>query len=79
MFDSKAVVGGPAGPAMAVPLFLPEMVLAEPHFWTNIFFAGPFSHVSFYTSFNDRFCDDQRLIILNDKPRAGQYFVCLRV
>ena len=42
----KAVVGGPASPAMAVPLFLPEMVLAGPHFWPNIFFAGPFSHVS---------------------------------
>ena len=41
----KAVVGGPAGPAMAGPLFLPEMVLAGPHFWPNMFFAGPFSHV----------------------------------
>ena len=26
--------------------FLPEMVLAGPHFWPNMFFAGPFSHVS---------------------------------
>ena len=43
---SKAVVGGPAGPAMAGPLFWPEMVLAGPHFWPNMFFAGPFSHVS---------------------------------
>ena len=36
---SKAVVGGPA---MAGPLFLPEMVLAGPHFWPNIFFQGRF-------------------------------------
>ena len=35
----KAVVGGPAGPAMAGPLYLPKMVLAGPHFWPNIFFA----------------------------------------
>ena len=42
----KAVVGGLAGPAMAGPLFMPEMVLAGPHFWPNIFLAGPFSHVS---------------------------------
>ena len=41
----KAVVGGQAGPAMAGPLFLPEMVLAGPHFWPNMFFTGPFSHV----------------------------------
>ena len=27
--------------------FLPEMVLAGPRFLPNIFFAGPFSHVSF--------------------------------
>ena len=40
---SKAVVGGPA---MAGPLFLPEMVLAGPHFWPNKFFAGPFSNVT---------------------------------
>ena len=32
----------PTGPAMAVPLFLPEIVLAEPHFWTNIFLQGHF-------------------------------------
>ena len=38
----KAVVGRPAGPAMAGPLFLPEMVLAGPHFWPNIFFQGRF-------------------------------------
>ena len=44
--DYKAVVGGPAGPAMAGPLFLPEVVLAGPHFWPNMFFAGLFSHVS---------------------------------
>ena len=42
----KALVGGAAGPAMAGPLFLPEMVLAGPHFWPNTFLAGPFSHVS---------------------------------
>ena len=30
---------------MAGPLFLPEMVLDGPHFWPNMFFAGPFSHV----------------------------------
>ena len=47
---TKAVVGGPAGPAMAGPLFLPEMVLAGPHFWPNTFFAGPFSHVSYRPS-----------------------------
>ena len=35
----KAVVGGPASPAMAGPLFLPEMVLAWPHFWPNMFFC----------------------------------------
>ena len=40
----KAVVGGPAGPAMAGPLFLPEMVLAGPHFWPNmVFFRAVFS------------------------------------
>ena len=44
--SAKAVVGGAAGPAMAGPLFLPEMVLAGPHFWPNTFLAGPFSHVS---------------------------------
>ena len=43
---SKAVVGGPAGPAIAGPLFLSEMVLPGPRFWPNMFFAGPFSHVS---------------------------------
>ena len=42
----KAVVGGAAGPAMAGPLFLPEMVLAGPHFWQKTFLTGPFSHVS---------------------------------
>ena len=42
----KAVVGGAAVPAMAGPLFLPEMVLAGSHFWPNTFLAGPFSHVS---------------------------------
>ena len=26
--------------------FFPEMVLAGPHFWPNMFFAGPFSYVS---------------------------------
>ena len=26
--------------------FLPKMVLVGPHFWPNMFFAGPFSHVS---------------------------------
>ena len=57
---------------MARPLFLPEMVLAGPCFWPNMFFAGPFSHASVLTSFNDRFCDDKRLMILNDKPCAGQ-------
>ena len=35
---SKAVVGGPAGPAMAGPLFWPKMVLADYDF----FFAGSF-------------------------------------
>ena len=40
---SKAVVGGTAGPAMAVPLFWPKMVLAGPLFWPiMIFFAGSF-------------------------------------
>ena len=38
----KAVVGGPAGLAMTGPLFLPEMVLAGPHFWPNIFLQGRF-------------------------------------
>ena len=42
----KAVVDGPAGPAMAGPLFLPQMVLVRPSFWPNMFFAGPFPHVS---------------------------------
>ena len=42
----KAVVRGAAGPAMAGPLFLLEMVLAGPHFWPDTFLAGPFSHVS---------------------------------
>ena len=42
----KAVVGGAVGPAMAGPLFLPEMVLARPHFWPNTILAVPFSHVS---------------------------------
>ena len=76
---NKAVVGGPAGPAMAVPLFFARNGFSRTTFLDKYFFAGPFSHVSLYTSFNDRFCDDQRLIILNDKPCAGQYFVCLRV
>ena len=47
--DVKAVVGGPAGAAMAAigrTTFLPKMVLARQHFWPNMFFAGPFSHVS---------------------------------
>ena len=43
----KAVVGGPAGQAMARPLFLPEMILAGPRFRPNMFFTGPFSHASF--------------------------------
>ena len=51
---------------MAGPLFC-QMVLAGPCFWPNMFFAGPFSHVSVLTSFNDRFCGDKRLMILNDK------------
>ena len=41
----STVVGGPAGPAMAGPL-----VLVGPCFWPNIFFAGPFSHVSYKPS-----------------------------
>ena len=49
--SSKAVVGGPAGPAKAGPLFWPKMVLAGPRFWPNILFAGPFSRVSFRRSF----------------------------
>ena len=38
----KAVVGGTAGPAMAVPLFWPKMVLAGPLFRPIMifFFAG---------------------------------------
>ena len=44
--ELKAVVGGTAGPAVAGPLFWPEMVLAGPHFWPNMFFEGPFSDVS---------------------------------
>ena len=39
---SKAVVGGPAGPAMAGPLLLPEMVLAGPRFRPNMFLQGHF-------------------------------------
>ena len=34
----KAVVGGTAGPAMAVPLFWPKMVLAGPFFWPVMIF-----------------------------------------
>ena len=30
--------------------FLAKMVLAGPCFWLNIFFAGPFSHVSYRPS-----------------------------
>ena len=38
-------------PSLAVQLWadhfcLPEMVLAGPYFWPNMFFAGPFSHFS---------------------------------
>ena len=76
----KAVVGGMAGPAIAGPLFLPEMVLAGPHFWPNTFFAGLFSHVSSRPSLMIYFSmiKDE---LLNDLTEAcaGHYFGCLRV
>ena len=76
----KAVVGGPAGPAIAGPLFLPEIVLAGPHFWPNSFFAGSFSQVSSRPSLMIYFSmiKDE---LLNDLTEAcaGHYFGCLRV
>ena len=42
----KAVVGGPAGPAMAGPLFYARNGLRRTTFLAKYFFAGPFSHVS---------------------------------
>ena len=38
----NAVVDGAAGSAMAGPLFLPEMVLAGPHFWPRHSWQGCF-------------------------------------
>ena len=40
--QTKAVVDGLAGQAMAGPLFLPEMVLAWPRLWPNMFLQGHF-------------------------------------
>ena len=47
----KAVVGGMAGQAMAVPLFWPKMVLAEPLFWPIMIF---FCWVIFSADHNDQ-------------------------
>ena len=47
---------------MAGPLFLPEMVLAGPHFWPNIFLQGRF--LTFLLDLLElSIFDDQRLII----------------
>ena len=51
----KAVVGGTAGPAMAVPLFWPKMVLAVPLFWPIMIFFFLLGH--FFSADHD----DQRL------------------
>ena len=41
----KAVVGGPAGPASAGPLFWPSMLSAAPLFFFFFFFISAFSVV----------------------------------
>ena len=60
--ECKAVVGGPASPAMAGPLFFALNDFSQIKFLAKYVFCRAFFSRFFKTFFNDLFFDDQRLI-----------------